>query len=462
MAIVIPSKNIHGKEVSQVRDDVIDSIELNAKVTKDNFRYNENVASVSIGSGFQNNPKKTTYYNFDGNIIHFASLRTKYLLNFEIFIPASNNNSTITKIYNGKNEENEPNIKHSVSFYKNTYDYEFSSLTENGAFGISQKHLISQSEGEGVLSPYLNAYEIAKEDKYGFNKENIELSEANLTNLSSVSVELLKKTNQYYLSVTVLSGLTQEVDIGRVIDGVTYPILGRIVEYIPKTVSIFLYGNIYTLSLEELTKKYNDGESVFSITGNELFRNENTITNPAKIIITKEVPVLVNYVPKGSNYFFQVLEGQVFAGNEIVINGRSFIVEETTNEVGDIEKYFFGFYENIVIGQEYKANNIENQLDFMAKNILKAYMKGKETATITCSINDYYDENGNKVIAIDNSTNKMLFEVFDEVIPMGYSASRIDEPMSVNPDGTPKVFQVISVEPFDDGVVMQKISLIEI
>lgn len=56
----------------------------------------------------------------------------------------------------------------------------------------------------------------------------------------------------------------------------------------------------------------------------------------------------------------------------------------------------------------------------------------------------------------------MLFSEYDQVIPMKLGADGKDHPMSVYRDGTPKVFNVLSVHPYFDGAVWQELELQEI
>jgi hypothetical protein len=82
---------------------------------------------------------------------------------------------------------------------------------------------------------------------------------------------------------------------------------------------------------------------------------------------------------------------------------------------------------------------------------------------ILCSISDYYDQNGNKVIDTNDTTPnpKMLFEEFDLVIPYIFNAKGKDEPMSVDKQNVAKTFVVVGVEPFYDGAVWQRLYLLE-
>lgn len=104
-----------------------------------------------------------------------------------------------------------------------------------------------------------------------------------------------------------------------------------------------------------------------------------------------------------------------------------------------------------------------NALEYMYNNLIRQYENGKETAEILCSISDYYDTDGNKVIDSQGSNiSKMVFDIGDEVIPMVLNEYRQEQPMSKYKDGTDKIFRVVSSEIFYDGAVWQKINLQEV
>lgn len=102
-------------------------------------------------------------------------------------------------------------------------------------------------------------------------------------------------------------------------------------------------------------------------------------------------------------------------------------------------------------------------INYNVSRTREQYAKGKESATILCSISDYYDQNGNKIININDTTDnpRMLFEEFDLVIPYIYNAKGQDEPMSVDKQNVAKTFVVVGVEPFYDGAVWQRLYLLE-
>lgn len=100
---------------------------------------------------------------------------------------------------------------------------------------------------------------------------------------------------------------------------------------------------------------------------------------------------------------------------------------------------------------------------YVANEIVSNYSSGKETATVLCSISNYYDEDGNQV-KFDDGDN-MVFEIYDVVIPMKYVVGDndfVDIPISQTENQTPKSFVVIGVEIFYDGAVWQKLTLQEL
>jgi hypothetical protein len=100
--------------------------------------------------------------------------------------------------------------------------------------------------------------------------------------------------------------------------------------------------------------------------------------------------------------------------------------------------------------------------EYLANNVLTQYKNGKETATLLCSISDYYDYDTNEKMIDITSSDKMSFKLHDQVIPMVYGADGKDRPMSLYRDGTPKVFQVLGSKIFYDGAVWQELSLQEV
>ena len=195
-------------------------------------------------------------------------------------------------------------------------------------------------------------------------------------------------------------------------------------------------------------------KKVYSVDGNKLMQTSNYIKEDVKVRITG----LGGSITAGYFTNFEVLEGTIKVGTWVYFEkGHSAQVKQDGNGyyfhtmffVGDISEEIYGFCEY-------------NALETMFSQTQQSYKNGKETATIRCSISDYYDYDTNeKVIAIDNSTEKMSFSEYDQVIPMVYGADRQDYPMSTYQDGSPKVFQVLGVKKFYNGAVWQELYLQE-
>lgn len=87
---------------------------------------------------------------------------------------------------------------------------------------------------------------------------------------------------------------------------------------------------------------------------------------------------------------------------------------------------------------------------------LNEYANGKETATLLCSISDYYDEENKLTISKSQKGFPMTFNRGDEVIPMIMNNKGADVPMSKD-----KVFVVIGNDIYYDGAVWQRITLLQ-
>ena len=161
------------------------------------------------------------------------------------------------------------------------------------------------------------------------------------------------------------------------------------------------------------------------------------------------------------------------------VNGRysttsSVDIKMRIGDLQENEEIYKGINQNFsIVGNEllqsYNKLNGKNYYLQLLEEISSSWGNGKETATILCSISDYYyyiegtnENKGLKVISVDNSTGKMSFKMYDQVIPMVYGADGKDRPMSTYQDGSPKVFQVLGSKIYYDGAVWQELSLQEV
>lgn len=104
--------------------------------------------------------------------------------------------------------------------------------------------------------------------------------------------------------------------------------------------------------------------------------------------------------------------------------------------------------------------------EWLVNRAYKNYKEGIETATIRCSLVDYYNSDGALEISptnysADNANTRMMFSVGDIVIPY-VATPNGDRPMSSKPDGTPKEFLVTGATLISDGAVWQELQLQEV
>ena len=125
---------------------------------------------------------------------------------------------------------------------------------------------------------------------------------------------------------------------------------------------------------------------------------------------------------------------------------------------GDLGNVDFALDDNELMRNEFEINGVPNS-QTICKKIVEEYSEGKETVVFSCSISDYFDENGEKVISIDSE--KMALDIYDEIIVMKYSEN-LDKPISTLSDGSPKKFSIIGTKLYYDGAVFQEITAQEI
>lgn len=162
-----------------------------------------------------------------------------------------------------------------------------------------------------------------------------------------------------------------------------------------------------------------------------------------------------------------LLNGFITVVYETVIEeDNKLILSERVSLVGN---YFTPVEQTLTVGEGSHLISIPSNelmqdenvgLTNYANEIISHYANGKETATIRCSIGDYYDtENG---LIISTKTNsKMTFEIGDKTVPMVRIAYGKDAPLSCYSNGLAKVFEVAGTKFYYDGSVWQELTLRE-
>lgn len=460
MAIIkIPSANMYDLKNSVISKNAIDKIEINAnkvsiQIDSDNLSYNEVVVTPSERIGNyqivngsypkQSTSKKwdtRTYNVINGSIVsaaysrllEYSEMRLGYLtIPIKVYVDVFND-KYITKMYDGYNDEDMPNIDYS-SKYAHYYQsangkWQYSDTTSKTP---SQSDIVNFSIGELVNYEITDGKiiddRLTNSDSQYVSYDAI-LDENNRPSLNEYNIVYHYTFSETFRPSNATSDITLSVANKISIKDDTDVIIPKFTkqrdengEYFAISITLLCSRQIVTLINNDYRISYNsigNMPGTHDMSGAVFFdiANEITITlhGETKILNVKDILKVI-----GNNDGKNVLS---ISNNELI---------QTDNTL---------FEENF-------------------NKIYQQYKNGKETATLRCSINDYYDLDGNKVIDIKNS-NKMCFEVGDEVIPYVYTAYGTDKPMSVDKQGKAKVFRVLGVRTFFDGAVWQELTLQE-
>ena len=146
----------------------------------------------------------------------------------------------------------------------------------------------------------------------------------------------------------------------------------------------------------------------------------------------------------GESKFYNLPYNELLQNNIDYNRGTTYFVNKDT---GEIRSQF-------LVSQT-------NFSDYIFEELTNDWNKGKETATILCSIGEYYNDENQLAISTKNNDLPFLFNIGDFVIPYIPIARGGTEPMSIKLDGSPKVFQVTQVRPYFDGACWQELQLQE-
>lgn len=417
MAIIIPSRNIYEKNHNKIRDNVIDNVEIDGTEVLPDNKYDEVVASLSytitddITQMEQNSEKNRFKVASDSvssgsgasgtNYYAFAYLDIKAIyVNLSVTIQRQTQiGQVITKIKTSKTVDSSGNIIPDIK-------YSVSGTTYTQP--ISATYTWTQYSTDEILS------DINRED------EDLRVDTGTLT-LNDIPYEyFFKNPDRTQATAKITSDLTNKTDIVDVKVNETE-------EYYTMDLYCLVGTRIDEMGGYETKNQYNMQQTTTILNGTSIYQY------PRDIELT-------------------------FYGNTFGIN----LVDKTVKIGSGNHPFSIGGDNELLQTSNYIDTVDCKAIDTDYGKTLTKYSNGKETATLLCSISDYYDKNGNKVIAIDNSTNKMCFRMYDEVEPYVFGANGQDKPLSRNKDGSPKQFQVLGVKPIYDGAVWQELTLQEV
>lgn len=486
MAIKIPSKNIYKKQNPKVRDNVIERIEVGAVEVAPNNEYEISVYNkdlLSLANNYSVEEIKDEYKvdlktdesggEFPGSYYAVVLIDNKntYIEGTLTIPKQKNNKSFISRIYNEQNGENDVGISiHSIKKSQSAYVSYI-----NPAYDVNnpqEPYFSNKSYGDDVFvetqSGLIKLPFVVEKFYYGANAKVQSLPD------NTNPIVSFKETENYYsIQYKVLYSVEisyfKGVGYRAWLEKLEIPCTGEKLIYEADKIEITVYGDTIGIDLTDKTV-YINGETqkkVHSVEGNELMQTSNYIIPPNHIKLEEVTDYTVEFYSRnGVDY------ADIYLRDYVNYLGKKVLVRTYENP----EDLSFGTVIKDIVSPTVTVDNggyyltkvevflvDDNAINSSFVKIQKDYEKGKETATIRCSISDYYDfDSGEKIISIDKSTGNMSFKMYDEVIPMVYTSDGKDKPMSVYKDGTPKVFRVLGTKIYYDGAVWQELSLQEI
>lgn len=489
MAIKIPSRNIYEKDNDKIRDNKIDRIEVGAFEILPNNEYeipvyNEDIIVENLISFENENKENSSQTRNYGGSSYEDTIDYVYLDNIfkytegHIIIPKNRNNEFISKIFKGENEEK----KIGFLVNGNTIKKQTSSTVlytgydEVGGKHYTKMETIYGEETEnktGVINFPDFPFSISSSSGGILNDNKASIT--GLQNETEVPISFRSDNLNYYIDYKILVYAKLEYLKGGAnslrggLNTSPYPynlaVSGSCDIYEGNEIEITVYGNTIGIDLKDKTVYVpsNSGNKPFSVEGNELMQTskDNLVQIPFD---TSNLEVIDS---KNSGRVIVKLKNNIQADNKITgyikysynsyERTNNFVINKGNKESNEMTVLTSIYAKDITIG--YATIEVD-QLAYAFSKTQAHYAKGKETATIRCSISDYYDEKGEKVIATNNS-NKMAFDIYDEVIPYSYGADGNDKPLSRHKDGSPKTFVVLGTRIFYDGAVWQELTLQE-
>lgn len=420
MAIIIPSRSIYQKENPKVRDNALSRIEVNcynAEIVSNNETgiLNKSYAIQSLTADTLNSEiSNLTPIDVRGTsvaVVMGAYVKYETPKHTEIItlrIPKLQNNNTCVSNINFSSETGSPNISYSLigkiltGTAKTTVDYYVSNISD--------------------LKLTLNQ-EITKTQTSV--KENATFSIPNPLTYSYTGTMFLGAEYTVTSSVNFIGNGVSSSAPKTIIDNDTG------IEYYE--IKIFVYAGVTTYEmgghLDIPQKEYTSGTVDFNGT------------------YTTYIGERLELTVYGSTISVDLKDKTIVLGDSTSKNGISIEANEllqSDNRFGSYESPYFA-------------------IDTVYNEVLSEYSNGKETATIRCSINDYYDENGDLAISANkNNELPMTFKLYDKVIPMVFRTNGKDSAMSSYNNGDAKIFQVVGIKPKYNGAVWQELTLQEV
>ena len=453
MAIIIPSKNIYEINNPKIRDNFVDNVSIDyTAITPNNefetIIYGGDLPLDNISTTKSDEKKSASMFNLpdDPPYANYPIVSTKIINKYatinEIRIPKLKNNYYVSNIYNTKNASTgssytqiQKYINEEIYLYQVEDSFNFTADLENGgnfnydkivAYTPTAANLLSTKRINDFVGRKVT-YRVENEKEYEFAKN----WQSSISDYESNSVlnKIIYTVNGLTHSATVINSLDFPKDND--FSNLTIDSESDSDNYIIKNLKIYVGRTLYAcatgLCLPAPITNY-EGRKF-----------------PSKVVEIQQNVSKAEITIYGDTIGIDLSDGNI-----------TYRLDEKQGTIeGTGEKPFS------LSGNELLQDN-NKRIKLLASDILNQYRNGKETVTLLCDINDYYDENGEKKISIDEATLPMTFSIGDICIPKIYGADGVDIPLSTHPNGDEKTYRVVGVEPYSSGAVWQKIFLQEV
>lgn len=246
------------------------------------YTYDKGSGTPQSISTYVDKFQTNTYNNTTSKSYQYIRLENFGYLSGVFTIPRLLDNAIIEKIYTGLDDNKKSQIKFSISYTHNSYSC-------SGMYNISTNKLTSLEkklrysiEDSGSDFSFMTDTINYSYPFYGYEATNCQLEFPNQTQFF---VSYDENTDEYTIRYYVLGtyvlykmGATEleEYDNGKNIElNSYYSDTMYVEEYIPKSITVSIYGDKRTISFEDknLVEEFEEDEHFITIDGNELFQD---------------------------------------------------------------------------------------------------------------------------------------------------------------------------------------------
>lgn len=364
MAILIPSKNIYQIENSKIIDNAIDKVTVSGNNISPKNEYDQTVyqetftppfdskdtpSISSVADSKYNSQTGAIAHNYYAEAISYAYMRTIYREGIYVTIPKYTDRTRITKILKGINANGEPNIKHSVKYIKKTATANGRATVSTNSNGVlSTKNPSVDNIAHGALTETEGVGEIS----------NISTSTGANLELKDGTIYFTKATKQGGAGLGVSAEAVAICNLQNHTNTGTISVTESDTNFYISGLTVLAGVELYDLAYSYYKQSTPQDQNVFPSGSYRYLTGTYTYYEPVSVDISIQGDVFTLDI---SNMDFETGSGN----KPCSLNGSELMQQATTT-------------------------NGQQTTQVLANTIINDYKNGKETATILCDINDYY------------------------------------------------------------------------